>query len=43
MKNIHFNKILLYTYLFHKIGLLDGNQKKQIENHYIKKKSYFDQ
>jgi hypothetical protein len=37
MKYLHFNKILLYTYFFHKIGLLDGEQKKQIEDHISQK------
>ncbi|MGR3764612.1 hypothetical protein [Rossellomorea sp. NS-SX7] len=35
----HAKKIIYYTYLFHKIGLLDSKQKQQIEDHYIQKRS----
>jgi hypothetical protein len=37
----HAKKIIYYTYIFHKIGLLNSSQKQQIENHYCQKRSNF--
>ncbi|MDT9024425.1 MULTISPECIES: hypothetical protein [Rossellomorea] len=42
MKNFNSKKVIQYSYLFHKIGLLDNEQFKQIEDYHgskIKKHS----
>ncbi|WP_301280404.1 hypothetical protein [Rossellomorea aquimaris] len=34
MKNFNSKKVIQYSYLFHKMGLLDNEQFKQIEEYH---------
>ncbi|MCA1062931.1 hypothetical protein LS684_23385 (plasmid) [Cytobacillus spongiae] len=34
MKNFNSKKVIQYSYLFHKIGILDNEQLKQIEEYH---------